>query len=310
MKRITLVSPTFNESDNLDELISRVLLALKPFEKQYEFDWIFIDNKSTDNTRELLLRHAASDKRIKLIFNTRNFGHVRSPAYALMQTSGDAVIVFASDLQDPPELFGKFIEQWENGFKIVLAVKNKSEESFIFSAIRNFYYFLIGKLSDVTMIKNATGFGLYDAKIIELFRELNDPYPYFRGIICDFGFPVSQVQFTQPARKRGFTKNNIYTLYDVALLGITSFSKIPLRVATVAGFISSILSLLIALMYLFLKLTFWMEFSLGLAPLIIGLFLFASVQLFFIGILGEYIGAIHTLVQKRPLVVEERRINF
>jgi glycosyltransferase involved in cell wall biosynthesis len=310
MKTITFVSGTYNEVENVEELLKRVWAAVEPFKEKYNFEFVIIDNCSTDGTRDLLRKLAAEDHRLKVILNMRNFGHVRSGYHGLLQARGDAAIGMASDLQDPPELIPQFIAKWEEGYKLALAVKNESEESPIFFLARKAYYSLVSRLSDIKLLKNVTGFGLYDQQVIELFRKLDDPYPYVRGIICDFGFPIAEIPFVQPVRKRGFTKNNLYTLYDLAMLGFTSHSKVPLRLATMLGFAMSFLSLLVALGYFLYKLLFWYTLTVGVAPIVIGLFLFSSVQLFFIGILGEYIAAIHTQVLHRPLVVEEERINF
>jgi glycosyltransferase involved in cell wall biosynthesis len=227
-----------------------------------------------------------------------------------MQATGDAVISIVADLQDPPTMIREFINKWEEGYKIVIGVKTQSEESPFFFAIRKAYYNLVGRLSEVELINNFTGFGLYDQKVIETLRSIEDPYPYFRGLICDIGFQRAVIEYVQPSRKRGFTKNNFYDLYDLAMLGITNHSKVPLRLATMTGFIVAIISLVVALGYFGYKLVFWENFQVGMAPLVIGLFFFSSVQLIFIGIIGEYIGAIHTQVLKRPLVVEKERINF
>jgi len=310
MKTITLLSGTFNEVENVEELLRRVWAAVEPFKSRYQFEYIFIDNDSEDGTQDLLRKLAATDPRLKVILNRRNFGHIRSGYHGLLQARGDAVIALVSDLQDPPELIPQFITKWEEGYKLALAVKRESEESRLLFLLRKFYYDLVARLSNVRLLKNATGFGLYDQEVIELFRQLDDPYPYVRGIISDFGFPVAEIPFVQPTRKRGITKNNFYSLYDMAMLGITSFSKVPLRLATMIGFGMSLLSLLVAIGYLGYKLLFWNNFPVGQAPIVIGLFLFSSVQLFFIGIVGEYIGAIHTQVLRRPLVVEKERINF
>jgi glycosyltransferase involved in cell wall biosynthesis len=253
---------------------------------------------------------AAVDKRLKIIVNTRNFGHVRSPHHALLQVRGDAAIAMASDLQDPPELIPQLIEQWEAGFKVVFAQKTKSKESPLFRLVRTSYYRLIGRLSEVEMVEHVTGFGLYDQRVIGDLRRLDDPYPYFRGLICDLGYERALVEFVQPTRVRGITKNNFYTLYDLGMLGITNHSKVPLRLAAMLGFAMAALSFLVGFGYLFAKLVFWDRFTLGTAPVVVGLFFFASVQLFFTGIVGEYIGAIHTQVLKRPLVIEAERINF
>jgi polyisoprenyl-phosphate glycosyltransferase len=310
MKTITFFSGTYNEVDNVEELLRRVWAAVEPLADKYRFEYLIIDNDSQDGTQDLLRKLAAADPRLKVIFNRRNFGHIRSGYHGLLQTRGDAVVAMVSDLQDPPELIPRFIAEWEAGYKLVLAVKSQSEESRLLFWLRKLYYDLIARLSNITLIKNATGFGLYDQEVIRLFRELDDPYPYIRGILSDFGFPVAQIPFVQPARKGGITKNNFYSLYDNAMLGITSFSKVPLRLATMIGFGMSLLSLLVAFGYLAYKLLFWNNFPVGQAPIVIGLFLFSSVQLFFIGIVGEYIGAIHTQVLRRPLVVEKERINF
>jgi polyisoprenyl-phosphate glycosyltransferase len=309
MKTITLLTPTYNEVTNLEELLKRVWAAVEPLASKYRFEYLFIDNDSTDGTQDLLRKLAAADKRIKVIFNLRNFGHLHSPYYGLLQTRGDATILLAADLQDPPELIPQFIEQWEAGYKLALGVKNESEEAPLFFAVRKAYYELVARLSQVRLIKNVTGSGLYDRQVIEALRKLDDPDPYLRGIICELGFPIAPINFVQPTRKRGITKNNFYTLYDTAMLGITSFSKVPLRLATMVGFAGSALCLAVGLIYLFYKLLFWRNFTVGVAPLVIGLFFFASVNLFFIGVLGEYIGAIHSQVRKRPLVVERERLN-
>ena len=253
---------------------------------------------------------AARDQRVKVIFNARNFGPIRSGYHAVLQSSGDAVVVMASDLQDPPSVIPQFIAKWEGGFKIVLAIKTQSEEHGLFYFIRSIYYATVKRLSDIELNSHSTGFGLYDKQVIDILRKIDDPYPYFRGLISDIGFEPARIPFKQPLRKRGITSNNFYTLYDLAMLGITNHSKVPLRLATFAGFAMGALSLLVAIGYLVYKLLFWGSFPLGMAPIVIGLFFFSSVQLFFIGILGEYIGAIHTQVLHRPLVVEKERINF
>lgn len=309
MPRVTVVSPCYNEEANVEELFQRVdaVFANLP---GYEFDYIFIDNASKDRTVEVLKAMAKNDQRVKIIVNSRNFGHIRSPYYGLLQGTGEAVIYLASDLQDPPELIPDFIKKWEEGYKVVWAVKAQSHETPLMFLTRKLYYEMISKLSEIELVKNATGFGLYDQRVIEILREIDDPYPYARGLISEIGFEVAKIPFVQPRRKRGITKNNFYTLYDIAMLGITNHSKVPLRLATMAGFCLSFLSLLVAMGYLVAKLIFWETFTLGLAPLIIGIFFFSSVQLFFIGILGEYIGSIYTQVLKRPLVVEKERVNF
>ena len=309
MKKLTLVSGCYNEEENLEELVRRVFAVTDKF-PAYEWEYILIDNCSTDGSEAILRRLAAADHRIKVIFNTRNFGHIRSPFHGMLQARGDAMIYLASDLQDPPELIAEFIPQWEQGFKVVAAIKSESEESALFFLARKAYYSAIARLSDVDLLRNFTGFGLYDQVVVEHMRQMDDPYPYQRGIIAELGYPIARINFTQPRRKRGFTKNNFYTLYDIALLGFTSHTKVPLRLATMFGFLFSILSFGVGLIYLVLKLVFWNVFAMGQAPLVVGLFFLGSVQMLFIGVLGEYIGAIYTKVNKRPLVVERERLNF
>ncbi|MEI6375937.1 MAG: glycosyltransferase family 2 protein [bacterium] len=309
MKKISIVSGCFNEEGNVEELVARVTKAMESL-PQYDYEQIIIDNASMDGTQEILRKLAAGNPRLKIIFNARNFGHIRSPYHAMMQVEGEAVIYMASDLQEPPELIPAFIKKWEEGAKAVVAIKDSSDESPLFFAVRKLYYRLVEGLAETKTIQNFTGFGLYDRAIMEYCRGLNDPYPYFRGLIAEIGLPIERVSYHQPLRQRGFTKNNLYTLYDMGMLGITNFSKVPLRLAAMLGFAMALLSLLVAIGYLVYKLLFWQNFAVGTAPMVIGLFFFASVQLFFIGILGEYIGAIHTQVLKRPLVVEKERINF
>ncbi|MEI8371978.1 MAG: glycosyltransferase family 2 protein [Planctomycetota bacterium] len=308
-KLVSVVTPCYNEEDNVEEVYRRVK-AVFDASTDYRYEHIFIDNASRDKTRIILKRLAETDKNVKVILNTRNFGHIRSPYYGMLQARGDAVISVVADLQDPPEMIPDFLRAWESGYKIVLAQKTKSEESRLFFFIRGTYYYIARKLADIDLLDNVTGFGLYDRAVVDVLRRIDDPYPYFRGLICDVGFPRYMIPFTQPTRKRGLTKNNLYTLYDLAMLGITNHSKIPLRLATFAGFCIGALSLLTAVLYFAYKLVFWNNFQVGIAPLVIGIFFFGAVQLFFTGILGEYIGAIHTQVLKRPLVIESERINF
>jgi len=309
MKKISILTPCYNEQENVVPLYETIAGIMADVDG-VDYEHIYIDNASTDGTTAKLRELAARDKRVKVILNARNFGHIRSPYYGLLQADGDAVIYMASDFQDPPDLIPKLIDGWRRGAKAVLAIKDSSDESGLFFMLRRFYYRLVERLADVRTYQNFTGFGLYDRAVVDYCRSLEDPYPYFRGIIAETGLPTEEVHYHQPARKRGITKNNFYTLYDMAMLGITNHSKIPLRLATMSGFLMSVLSLLVGITYLIYKLLFWQQFPAGTAPLVIGLFFFASVQLFFIGILGEYIGSIHTQVHKRPLVVEKERINF
>ena len=308
-KMISVVTACYNEEENVREVYEQVRRELEQ-QPAYTYEHLFIDNASSDRTVAILKELAAADKRVKIIVNTRNFGHIRSPFHALMQAKGAAVISIVADLQDPVEMIREFIKKWEAGFKVVVGIKAGSDEAKPMYAVRKLYYDIIGSLADVKLLKNFTGFGLYDQEVIATLRDIGDPYPYFRGLICDLGFAAAEIEYVQPIRKRGITKNNFYTLYDMAMLGLTNHSKVPLRLATMLGFAMSFVSLLIGLAYLVYKLLFWQQFTLGLAPVVIGLFFFASVQLIFLGIVGEYVGAIHTQVLKRPLVIEKERVNF
>ncbi|MBA2656788.1 MAG: glycosyltransferase family 2 protein [Tatlockia sp.] len=309
MKLISVVTPCYNEEDNIEEIHKQVKTVFESL-PNYRYEHIFIDNASTDKTVSLLKAIADKDPLVKIIVNSRNFGHIRSPYHAMLETTGDATILIVADLQDPPELIKEFINKWEQGYKIAVGVKPESQESKLMFFIRHSYYNFVTKIADVKLIKNFTGFGLYDKEVINILRSQKDPYPYFRGLIAEIGFDIAEVPYNQPRRTRGVTKNNFYSLYDMAMLGITSHSKIPLRLATMAGFALSIFSLLMSLVFFTLKLIFWQSFNLGVAPILIGLFFFSSVQLFFIGLLGEYIASINTRVMSRPLVVEKERINF
>ncbi len=310
IRTITVLTPCFNEAENVAALYERVRAVFESLGDAYRYEHLFIDNASTDGTAEILRGLASRDRNVKVIVNTRNFGHIRSPYYGLLQAKGDAAIMLVSDLQDPPAMIKDFIRKWEEGYKVVMGVKTKSRESALMFFIRKMYYGLINKLSEIELIKNATGFGLYDRQVIDILKEINDPYPYVRGLITEIGFEIAKIEYTQEKRERGVTKNNFYTLYDLAMLGITNHSKVPLRIATMLGFALSGISLLVAIGYFIAKLLFWNTFTMGIAPIVISLFFFASVQLFFIGIIGEYIGSIHTQVLKRPLVIEKERINF
>ncbi len=308
MTLISIITPCYNEEENVQDLCERIGKIMAGM--GYEYEHILIDNASTDQTVNILRKLAAQDNHIKVIINTRNFGQIRSPYHALLNARGDAILALASDLQDPPEKIPEFIHKWEQGYKIVVGVKTQSEEFGLFYIVRSLYYRLLRKFSDTQLIDNFTGFGLYDKQVIEILRGFDDPYPYFRGLIADIGFDYARIDFVQPRRKRGISKNNFFTLYDIAMLGVTSYTKIPLRLATMLGFLSAILSFLVGLVYLVYKLIDWQNFSLGLAPVIIGLFFMGSVQLFFLGIVGEYIGSIYTMAVHRPLVIEKERINF
>jgi polyisoprenyl-phosphate glycosyltransferase len=309
IQTISVLTPCFNEADNVEALYGRVKTVFDRL-GSYAYEHVFIDNASTDGTADILRRLAAADRRVKVIVNTRNFGHVRSPYHALLQCRGDAVIGMAADLQDPPELIPAFIEKWREGYKVVLGVKAAAEESAVMFAIRRIGYSVIDRLSEVKQVRNCTGFGLYDKAFIAVLRRLPDPYPYFRGIVAELGFRYATIPYTQPRRLAGVTKNNLYRLYDLGVQGVVNHSKIPLRIATMIGFFASVASFTTALGYFVAKLLFWYRLPIGFAPVIIGLFCVASVQLFFLGVLGEYVGSIYTQVRNRPLVIEEERINF
>ncbi len=311
-KKISIVSSAYNEEDNVENLYEKVKEQMLKFSDKYDYEQIVLDNASTDGTAQKLREIAAKDKNFKVILNARNFGHIRSPYYGILQCTGDAIIYMASDLQDPPELIPEFIKKWEEGNKVVLAQKEKSQESFLFFTVRKFYYWLLNKANDsgADLLQNCTGFGLYDKEVVDEFRKIGDPYPYLRGLVCELGYQKTTVQFIQPKRKRGITKNNFYTLYDNAMIGFTNHSKMPLRLAAFLGFVLSALSLLLAFVYLILKLLYWDRFPMGTAPILIAVFFFSSMQLFFIGIIGEYLGAVLTQILHRPVVIEKERINF
>lgn len=309
MKLISVITPCFNEEANVEELYERVRAQIQRLGR-YRYEHIFIDNCSTDGTVDVLKRIAAEDSRVKIIVNARNFGHIRSPMHALMQTKGDAVIGIVADLQDPPELIPDLVDRWERGYAMVLCVKRTSQENPAMFWVRKMYYRAIERLSETRTFQNFTGFGLYDRRVVDAIRSFEDPYPYFRGMIAEIGLPSCEIPYDQPRRKHGITKNNFYTLYDMGMLAITQLSKIPLRFVTFLGFVSAVLSVLAGLVYLFYKLLFWNHFSLGIAPVVIGMFLFASVQMLSLGIIGEYVGSIYTYVRRRPYVIERERVNF
>jgi glycosyltransferase involved in cell wall biosynthesis len=308
-KIISIVTGCYNEEGNLQELYDRLMAVFQQL-PQYDYEIIVADNCSADRSRDILRRLAAKDKKFKVIFNSNNFGHIRSPYNAFLQATGDAVVNMCSDLQDPPEMIIDFVREWEAGTSVVCAVKPSSKENLLMFSLRRFYYLLLDKLSETKQIHNFAGFGLYDRKFADAIKKYHDPYPYVRGLIGEIGFKRVEIEFVQPARKHGRSKNNLFTLYDFAMTGFVNHTKIPLRLATFCGFCLAVLSLIIALGYLIYKFMFWQTFNLGLAPLVIGLFFFSAVQLIFIGIIGEYIGAIYTHVKDKPLVIEEEKLNF
>lgn len=311
-KLISVVSSAYNEQDNVEELCKQVKETCEKLQDKYDYEQIILDNGSTDNTAQKLKDLAAKNKNIKVIINTRNFGHIRSPYYGMLQAKGDIVIAIASDLQEPVSLIPEFIEKWEQGFKVVLGQKTASKESKLMYLIRTCYYKFLNLFNDsgTKLLEHCTGFGLYDKAVIDKLKNLNEPYPYLRGLVCELGYSLTCIQFCQNKREYGVTKNNFYTLYDMAMLGFTNYSKVPLRIATMCGFVLSVLSFCLAMFYLIFKLLFWYHLPAGIAPILISVFFFFSIQLFFIGVLGEYLNTILTQVQNRPLVIEKERINF
>ncbi len=307
-KLISVVTPSFNEEENIKELCEAVSVELK--KTNYDYEHIIIDNSSTDNTINILKDLAKQDKKLKLIINSRNFGHVRSPVHGLFQSKGDAAILMMADFQDPIELIPKYIAEWEKGFEVVLGQKNSSDENFIKHFLKSLFYKFAKKISDSPLLMNTTGSGLIDRRVLEVLKSIDDPYPYFRGLIPEITENIKLISYHQPKRKKGKTKNNFYTLYDLGILGIIKHSKFPLRIMTFFGFIFSIISLLVALVYLIFKLIYWDSFELGVAPIIIGIFLLAFFQIFLSGFIGEYVMSILTQTRKLPLVVEKERINF
>jgi glycosyltransferase involved in cell wall biosynthesis len=309
-KLITILTPCYNEELNVRE-VHRRLMAVAAGLPEYRFEHLFIDNASTDGTVDALRAMAAEDPSVKVIVNARNVGPDRSGMHAFLQAQGDAVGSLVADLQDPPELFVEMIRAWEKGFPVVAAIKNSSDESGLTYWIRTHYYRLIARLTNVRILEHFTGFGLYDRSVVERIRSgFPDPFPYFRGMIAELGLPIAQVFYNQSRRERGATSNNFYSLYDLAMLGVTNLSKVPLRLVIFCGFVSAFISFLLGMFYLIYKLFFWSHFTVGVAPVVLGLFFLGSVQLIALGIIGEYVGAIHTTVLNRPLVTEKERINF
>ena len=310
MKKISIVIPTYNELENIELLVNELNDLLNEKLSAYSNEIIIIDNYSTDGTRDKIKEICSRNENVKGILNAKNFGQLNSPFYGMTQATGDTVILMVADFQDPPKMILNFIDEWEKGYKIVIGIKSKSKESKLMYFLRTLYYKMINKIANVDHIEHFTGFGLYDKDFINILRKLEDPSPYLRGIVAELGFTRKELNYEQPQRKFGKTKNNFYSLYDIGMLGITSYSKVILRISTFVGFIVGGLSFLLSVIYLILKLIFWYSFPVGTAPILIGIFFLGGLQLFFIGILGEYIMNINTKILKRPLVIEEERINF
>ena len=308
-KTITILTPTYNEEGNIDELYNRISKITKKIHK-YNFVHLIIDNASSDGTIDKIKQIAKKDKKVKAILNIRNYGPDISQMYGLVQVQSDACIHIHSDLQDPPEVIPDLIKKWEEGFKIIVLVKKESEETSSMFFLRTIYYRLLSKISELPPIENSTGNGLIDRKVIQILRKTNDPLPFLRGLLVEIGFPIGKVYFKQAIRKKGVSSNSFYDLYQLALVGITNHSKVPIRFLSIIGFLLSILSFILATGYLAIKVFYWDSFEMGMAPLLIGLFFFGSIQMFFLGLIGEYIAVIHSRVRDVPSVVELARINF
>ena len=309
-KLISVVVPTYNEQENVVPLTDTLVKIFAEELPEYNYEIIFIDNHSKDNTKTLIRRICSENPNVKAIFNARNFGQMRSPVYGFKQAYGDCVVRLNADFQDPPSLIPTFVREWEKGYKIVIGIKEKTEEGFFMAFVRRQYYKFLRKITDIGHIENFTGFGLFDKAFVDVVRNIHDPMPYFRGMVAEFGFEYKTILYQRPNRRAGKSKNHFYTLYDLAMIGITSYSKVMLRLASFLGFIIGGLSFLVALVYFIMKLVHWDWFRSGIAPLVIGVFFLGGVQLFFIGLLGEYVLAINSRVLDRPLVVEEERLNF
>ena len=310
MKKISILIPCYNEEENIGPISEAVIETMERDLPEYAFELVFIDNDSTDNTRSLIRGLCGQDRRIKAIFNARNFGQFNSPYYGMLQVTGDCVVEMVADFQDPVDMIPKYVREWEKGYKIVIGIKISSRENKIMYWLRSCYYKTIKKLSDVEQIEHFTGSGLYAREFIEVLRNLDDPTPFLRGIVAELGYKRKEIPYDQPKRRAGKTHNNFYRLYDAAMLSVTSYTKAGLRLATFFGFFCSLASMCVALVYLVMKLIWWDRFPAGMAPMLIGMLFLGSVQIFFIGLLGEYIMSINQRVMKRPLVIEEERLNF
>ena len=310
MKKISVILPTYNEEDNVIPLSKEIVNIFNNELNNYDYEIIFTDNNSIDSTREKIISLCQENKNIKAIFNAKNFGQFRSPFNAMINANGDCVILMVSDFQDPPKIIVDFVREWESGYKIVIGTKNKSKENLIMRFIRSLYYKLMKYISDIEHIEHFTGTGLYDKSFIKTISVLDDPDPYIRGIVSELGYKIKKINYEKQNRKAGKSKNNFFTLYNIAMISITNYSKIVLRLATMIGFLFSFLSFIFGLIYFIYKIIYWHSFNVGIAPLILGVFFIGSIQLFFLGLIGEYIVNVNDRIMKRPLVIEEKRINF
>jgi glycosyltransferase involved in cell wall biosynthesis len=307
-KFISIVTPTFNEEANIEKLSNAIAIQMQNLD--YDYEHLIIDNASTDNTQSIIRALCLKSKKVKAILNTRNFGHIRSPYHAILCAKGDAVIAISSDFQDPPELIPQLIQKWENGSEVVFLKRISSKKNFILEQLKLFFYKIINLISDVRLEKNITGAGIFDKKIIENLKKINDPYPYFRGMIFELVDKVGTIEFDQPQRLSGKSNSSFFVLFDLAMLGIVKHSKLPLRIMTISGFIIGVATFFIGIFFVIKKLLFWNEFQLGLAPLIAGVFFGISIIIIMLGLIGEYIGFVLTQTRNLPLVVEKERINF
>ena len=308
-KKISLFTPCYNEEGNVYAMYQKITEVMKQL-PEYDYEYVLIDNCSTDNTPAILRKMAEEDKRVKVIFNIKNFGPSRSGSYGFFQTTGDVSICFACDFQDPPELIPEFVHRWEQGHKVVWGKKEGSDESKVMYAIRCLYYKIIRGIAENEQYENVTGFGLYDKEVLDLFRKYSGPTPNFRNMISEFGYPVEFVEYHQPRRKSGKSSYNLIKYFSVALNDMVNTSKLPLRMATCVGAVIAVISFIIALFYLVMKIVYWDSYDIGMATLVIGLFFLGAVQIMFIGIVGEYVGEILARMSEKPMVVEKERINF
>jgi len=309
-KKISIITPSFNEENGIEECYLAVKKIFTENIQGYDYEHIFIDNCSEDKTVNILKSIAEKDINVKIIVNSRNFGLSKSPYYGLLQMHGDAAILVVADLQTPTYLIPELVAKWEEGYKVVLAVRKSMSEGMLIKFLRNLFYKIISSISNIEQTKHFIGYGIFDKKIIDIMRGFDDPAPYFRGIISEIGFKKAIIEYDQPPRKYGKSKHSFFDLLELALLGITNYSTAPLRVMSIVGLILSILSFFIALLYFILKIIYWDNFNLGIAPVIIGIFMIGSLQLLFLGIIGEYIKVLYDNIKKRPLVIEDERINF